>query len=141
MRKCSVLLVLVLASSMANAGGLLDTIRAVREVTDTAKEVNQARKDVQAVTNTQSPAVSEQAAQPSVSTQNGANSILQTGDVIVTKIKSVKLLKEANKKSAKVAVLAKASELVFGGKEEAGFYFVQSEKGDGWVDKLLVKKQ
>lgn len=136
MSKCSVLLVLVLASSVANAGGLLDTIRTVREVADTAKEVNQARKDVQQMTGTQ--ANGQTSAAPA---QASSSAGFQMGDVLVTKLKSVKIYADADKKSKKVAQLPKATEVVFAGQEMNGFIKVNSDKGEGWVEALMVKKQ
>lgn len=65
----------------------------------------------------------------------------QVGDVLVSKIGNVKVYKLADSKSAKVAQLGKAANLVFTGEEQNGYCRVKTEKGDGWVEKIMVKKQ
>lgn len=65
----------------------------------------------------------------------------QPGDTLLGKINGVKIYQQATKTGAEVAVLSKADELVFMGEEQAGLVKVSSGKGDGWVDRLLVRKQ
>jgi glutaredoxin len=77
-------------------------------------------------------------------TTNGSppinNAGVQSGDVLLGKIPGV-VVYSRPEKSEKIAVLAKTDEVIFMGDESAGFYRVTTPKGEGWIDKLLVKKQ
>ena len=64
----------------------------------------------------------------------------QSGDVLVPKLDKIKVLKESDKKSAKLITASKNDQLVFMGEEQNGMYRVTTTEGEGWVDKLLVKK-
>lgn len=64
----------------------------------------------------------------------------QSGDILVPKVDKIKILKEANKKSAKLISVSKSEQLVYMGEEQGGMYRVTTSEGEGWVDKLLVKK-
>jgi glutaredoxin len=65
---------------------------------------------------------------------------IQSGDVLLGKIPGV-VVYSRPEKSEKIAVLAKNDEVIFMGDESGGFYRVTTPKGEGWIDKLLVKKQ
>lgn len=66
---------------------------------------------------------------------------LQAGDTLIGKIAGVKVYAQANKNAQSLMTLAKAEEVVYMGEENLGLYRVASARGEGWVDKLLVKKQ
>ncbi len=79
----------------------------------------------------------------SVSIDSGTtnnNSGYQSGDILVPKLAKVKVLKESDKKSTKLITVSKSDQLVFMGEEQNGMYRVTTAEGEGWVDKLLVKK-
>ncbi len=66
---------------------------------------------------------------------------MREGDVLVGKIANIKLYQEADKKAKVLARLGRSDELIFTGVESNGFYSVASNGGDGWVEKMLVKKR
>ena len=66
--------------------------------------------------------------------------VIQSGDVLVGKIGGVTIYNEPSK-SSKLAVLGKSDEVIYMGEERAGYYRVTTQNGEGWIDKLLVKKQ
>jgi glutaredoxin len=65
----------------------------------------------------------------------------QVGDTLFGKINGVKVYTQPAKTGAEMATLSKTDEVVFLGEEQAGLIKIASSKGDGWVDKLLLKKQ
>ena len=64
---------------------------------------------------------------------------LQAGQTFVGKIPGIKVYKQPNKTAEKLLVLSKADEVIYMGEERDGLYRVTTQKGEGWVDKLLVK--
>jgi len=133
MRFISLAAALMLSSGVANAA-LLDGLRELRgtlgEVTQTNREVGELGRQV---TPEKTPESQRQQSQ-------SVSGSLQSGDVLVSKIASVKVYSEANKKSAKLMQLSKSDELIYMGEELNGLYRVTAPDGEGWVDKLLVKK-
>lgn len=79
------------------------------------------------------------AATTSASSSSG-NRTIQSGDVLVGKISGINVYIQPAK-SEKLTVLGKADEVIYMGEEREGFYRVTTPKGEGWIDKLLVKKQ
>jgi glutaredoxin len=69
-----------------------------------------------------------------------AGRAIQSGDVLVGKIGGVNVYGQPAK-SGKSTVLAKGDEVIYMGEDRDGFYRVTTQKGEGWVDKLLMKKQ
>ncbi len=65
---------------------------------------------------------------------------VQSGDTLVAKIPGVNVYAEASKTASKLLTLNKADEVVYMGEEHDGLYRITSSQGEGWVDKLLVKK-
>lgn len=61
------------------------------------------------------------------------------GDVLMTKIGNIKLLASPSPGGRVVATLGRGEEVVFMGKEESGYVFVQGGAGEGWVSKNLLK--
>jgi len=39
-----------------------------------------------------------------------------------------------------VATLARGEEVIYTGKDEGGFMSVQGQNGEGWVEKVMMKK-
>ncbi len=65
---------------------------------------------------------------------------LQAGDALISKIAGTKIYADAKKSAPRIAALAKSEEMVYMGEERAGRYRVTSAQGEGWVDKMMVKK-
>jgi glutaredoxin len=65
---------------------------------------------------------------------------IQPGDTLVCKIAGIKVYARASKAAQRLAVLGKTDEVVYMGEEKEGLYLVMTPLGEGWVDKLLVKK-
>lgn len=73
---------------------------------------------------------------------NTASSEISEGAILVGKIGSIKLYSEPNKKALSSGTLTRHEELVYTGTEVNGFYSVATaRKGEGWVEKVLVKKR
>jgi len=68
-----------------------------------------------------------------------AGSGFQTGDVLIPKIKGVKMFAAADKASKVVS--ATASEFVYLGEDSGAFVKVASADGEGWVEKVLINRQ
>lgn len=123
------LLSLMLSAGIVNAG-VLDGLRELRgtigEVTRTSRDVGELNKEV------------GPASAPVTQNQTGT---LQSGDVLVSKISNVKVYSEANKKSGQLMQVSKQDEIVYMGEEQNGLYRIAAPNGEGWVDKLLVKKR
>jgi hypothetical protein len=68
-----------------------------------------------------------------------AGSGFQTGDVLIPKIKGVKIYAAADKTSKVVS--ATASEFVYLGEDSGAFVKVASADGEGWVEKVLINRQ
>lgn len=131
MRSVSLGLLLLMASGASNAG-LADSLRELRgtmsEITNTSREAGALNKEV-------GPASS-----PNTQMQQSSSGGIQSGDALVGKIANLKIYKEANKKSALLMLASKSDDLIYMGEESDGLYRVTTPKGEGWVDKLLVKK-
>jgi glutaredoxin len=80
------------------------------------------------------------ATNPNTAATGAAPSIFQAGDTLVGKIPGVKVYAQASKNAQPLMALAKTEEVVYMGEENLGLYRVTSARGEGWVDKLLVKK-
>lgn len=132
MRNTVLALGLMLFASFADAG-VLDGLRELRgtigEVTQTNREIDRLGREV-------SPAQT-----PVTKSSVSQSGVLQSGDVLVSKIANVKIYSEANKKSAQVMQVSKHDEIIYMGEEQNGLYHITAPNGEGWVDKLLVRKQ
>jgi hypothetical protein len=63
------------------------------------------------------------------------------GDVMVPKIGGAKVFKQPRDGAAEVQTLARTDEVLFLGEEKDGYLKVQAGKGEGWVKKVLLRKQ
>ncbi|HEX2012551.1 MAG TPA: CsgG/HfaB family protein [Roseateles sp.] len=63
------------------------------------------------------------------------------GDVMVPKIGGAKVLRQPRDGAAELQTLARTDEVLFLGEERDGFLKVQAGKGEGWIKKVLVRKQ
>ena len=70
----------------------------------------------------------------------GTKAGLIDGDVLLPKIAGAKVLEAAAAGSKLVFALKKDDQLIYLGEEKNGFLKVLGAEGEGWVDKLLLKK-
>jgi hypothetical protein len=79
------------------------------------------------------------------SQQNAANSVqanaANEGDILLPKIGNVRVLKAPKEGAVELVSLTKMDEVLFLGEERDGYYKVQASKGEGWVKKVLMRKQ
>ncbi|MDN3920114.1 CsgG/HfaB family protein [Roseateles violae] len=80
------------------------------------------------------------AAQQNAATSVQANAAA-AGDVMVPKIAGAKVLKQPRDGAGELQTLGRADEVLFLGEERDGFLKVQAAAGEGWVKKLLLRKQ
>ncbi|EGF31045.1 glutaredoxin family protein [Oxalobacteraceae bacterium IMCC9480] len=69
-----------------------------------------------------------------------AESRLQSGDALVGKIGGIDVYRQSSKGSPKLLTLGRGEEVIYMGDERDGLYRVTTSRGEGWIDKLLVKK-
>jgi hypothetical protein len=69
-----------------------------------------------------------------------AGAAFESGDVITGKIGGLKMYSQPSKTSKVVASLPRGEEVIFTGEEKNGFMSVQGNGGEGWVEKILVRK-
>ena len=75
------------------------------------------------------------------SSQNVPDMLPKAGDVLVGKIAGVLVYEQPVKSSQVMTTLQKSDEVVFMGEESDGLYRVTTPSGNGWTDKLLLKKR
>jgi curli biogenesis system outer membrane secretion channel CsgG len=63
------------------------------------------------------------------------------GDVMVPKINGVKVLRLPQDGAPEVQALAKSDEVLYLGEEQNGYVKVTATRGDGWVKKILLRKE
>lgn len=63
------------------------------------------------------------------------------GDVMVPKIGGAKVLRLPREGAPELQTLGRTDEVLYLGEEKDGFLKVQSPKGEGWVKKVLLRKQ
>lgn len=71
---------------------------------------------------------------------SNSSSTMRSGDVLTGKINGVTVYAGPSK-SEKLAVIGKTDEVIYMGEEREGLYRVTTQKGEGWIDKLLVRRQ
>lgn len=108
----------------------------LRQLRNTISETAKTGKELSSLTG--SGEVPEQNTVKSNASASGINE----GDILVGKIGNIKLFKEPSKKAESAGNLTKSDEMIYTGTEANGFYSVATaNKGDGWVEKMLVKKR
>jgi glutaredoxin len=66
--------------------------------------------------------------------------VLKSGDMLKGKIAGVQVYKKPDKSSPKLIKIGKEDDVIYMGEEQSGYFLVTTSKGEGWVDKVLVKK-
>lgn len=69
-----------------------------------------------------------------------AGVVFEEGDAVTGKIAGLKIYSQPNKTSKVLASLGRGEEVIYTGKEKDGFISVQGNDGEGWVEKIMVKK-
>lgn len=69
-----------------------------------------------------------------------AGAVFEEGDVVTGKIAGLKVYAQPNKSSRVVATLGKGEEVIYTGKDKEGFISVQGQDGEGWVEKVMIRK-
>lgn len=134
MKKTWILAVLTLAFDVAHAD-LAGDLRALR---GTVSEMANTSKELSNLTGPNDDSSMSIATNEPVVTASSLNE----GDILMSKIANIKLLKEPSKKAERAASLTKSDEMVYTGTQANGFYAVATaNKGEGWVEKILVKKR
>lgn len=131
----TVVFALVGTSINANAGfldSIYDLNRTVNSIGSTAHNIKSSKQniedlgeDVGIVNNT--------------ATMNSTTVV--SGAVLAGKLNNTHLYEGANKSSPIVTTLSANDVMIYMGTESNGYYLVQSDKGEGWVAKPLVKIQ
>ena len=128
---CGILLLSINTLTHADLAADLRQLRsAISESAQTGKEL----ANLTGSTSTASP----QSAPINENTpvQTGVNE----GDILVGKLANIKLFKEPSKKAGSMGTLTKSDEMIYTGTQANGFYSVTTaNKGEGWVEKVLVK--
>jgi hypothetical protein len=132
---------LITVTEIAYAGDLLESLR---QLSGTMDQVSKASRELNNLKNAVAPGTATEA-RPTQQPQQPAStasavSAVQAGDVLFGKVANVKVYRDANKQSTALGQIAKSEELIYMGEEQNGLYKVTSSSGEGWVDKLLVKK-
>jgi curli biogenesis system outer membrane secretion channel CsgG len=69
-----------------------------------------------------------------------AGAVFEAGDAIMAKIAGLKIYAQPDKSSKVVATIARGEEVIYTGKDEGAFISVQGQNGEGWVQKIMVRK-
>ena len=69
-----------------------------------------------------------------------AGLVLEEGDVVTGKIAGLKIYAQPNKTSKVVATIARDEEVIYTGQDQGAFIRVQGQDGEGWVEKIMVRK-
>lgn len=72
---------------------------------------------------------------------DSSGTLLQSGDMVVGKIAGVKVYAQPSRTAPKLLALGKTEEAIYMGEERDGLYRVTTAIGEGWVDKLLVRRR
>ena len=72
--------------------------------------------------------------------QNGIGQLM-VGSTLLGKLQNTKLYSQANQNSSSIAILSQRDIMIYMGTEQNGYYYVNSDKGEGWVSKPLVGAQ
>jgi len=118
------------SNEMAYAGvfdGLRELRGTISETSNTVKEASELGKQI-------TPDKKSDAQEPAQSLE------IKSGDLLQSKLAKLKLMRDPSKKSPSLGTISKSDEMIFMGEEKEGLYKVSTAEGEGWVDKLLVKK-
>jgi len=69
-----------------------------------------------------------------------AGIVFEEGDTVTGKIAGLRIYAQPKKTSKVVSTLARGEEVIYTGHDQGGFISVQGQDGEGWVEKVMVKK-
>lgn len=69
-----------------------------------------------------------------------AGIVFEEGDTVTGKIAGLKVYAQPKKTSKVVATLVRGEEVIYTGHDQGAFISVQGQDGEGWVEKVRVKK-
>ncbi len=69
-----------------------------------------------------------------------AGVVFEEGDVVTGKIGGLRIYAQPSKSSKVVATLSRGEEVIYTGRDKDGFISVQGQDGEGWVEKVMVRK-
>ena len=69
-----------------------------------------------------------------------AGIVFEEGDAVTGKIAGLRVYAQPKKTSKVVSTLARGEEVIYTGHDQSGFISVQGQDGEGWVEKVMVKK-
>ena len=69
-----------------------------------------------------------------------AGIVFEEGDAVTGKIAGLRVYAHPKKTSKVVSTLARGEEVIYTGHDLGGFISVQGQDGEGWVEKVMVKK-
>ena len=69
-----------------------------------------------------------------------AGAVFEVGDTIMGKIAGLKMYAQPNKISKVVTTIPRGEVVIYTGKNEGAFILVQGQDGEGWVEKIMVRK-
>lgn len=125
-------------SMNANAG-FLDSIYEVQNtIGSIGRTAETFRGSKQAVSD-----LGEEVGLTDLMTQNNSSNTgkLTSGSMLAGKLQSTKLYSQPNKSSNPIAILSQQDVMIYMGTEQNGYYYVESDKGEGWVSKPLISIQ
>ena len=130
------LMTLTMSTPLSANAGFLDSIYDVQNtISSIGRTADTIRGSKQAVTN-----LGEEVGFNSKPAQETLGA-LASGSVLLGKLQSTKLYPQANKSASPIAVLSNQDAMIYMGSEQDGYYYVHSDKGEGWVLKPLVAVQ
>lgn len=110
----------------------------IRQLRGVVSETANTSKELGSLVNTSETPPHSTPVPENTATSSGIND----GDILVGKLANIKLFKEPSKKAESLGTLTRSDEMVYTGTQANGFYSVATaNKGDGWVEKVLVKKR
>lgn len=69
-----------------------------------------------------------------------AGLVLEEGDAITGKIAGLKIYAQPSKTSKVVGTIARGEEVIYTGQDQGSFIQVQSQDGEGWVERIMVRR-
>lgn len=126
--------ILLSISTLAHA----DLAADLRQLRGVISETANTSKELGGLVNTNETPPPSTPAAVNAATTSGINE----GDILIGKLANIKLFKEPSKKAESLGTLTRSDEMIYTGTQANGFYSVATaNKGDGWVEKVLVKKR
>jgi hypothetical protein len=69
-----------------------------------------------------------------------AGAVFEEGDTVTGKIGGLKIYAQPKKTAKVVATIARGEEVIYTGKDEGAFMHIQGQDGEGWVERIMIRK-